>query len=247
MLPRLDPAQLTRDNNGTPVSEIYGDIYHSASGGHAQARHVFLGGNGLPARWQGRERFVILETGFGLGLNFLATWLAWQNDPQRCQELYFVSLEKHPFAAADLAQLHAAWPELALLAQELGRHWPPLIAGEHRIELAQGRVVLQLVFGDALDALSRLAAAVDAFYLDGFSPARNPDLWSPALCHSLASHAVPGATLATWSVAGRVRQALNAARFAVQKRPGFASKRLMLVGRYCPESPNSMLHFTDQA
>ena len=247
MLPRLDPAHLTRDTDGTPVSEIYGDIYHSASGGHAQAQHVFLAGNGLPGRWQGRERFVILETGFGLGLNFLATWLAWQNDPHRCRELHFVSLEKHPFAAADLAQLHAPWPDLALLAQELRRYWPPLLAGEHRIELAQGRVVLRLVFGDALDALSKLAAAVDAFYLDGFSPARNPEMWSLALCRALADRAVPGASLATWSVAGSVRQALSAARFAVEKRPGFASKRQMLVGRYCPESPNSTLHFTDQA
>ena len=247
MPPRLEPALLTRDADGTPVSPIYGDIYHSASGGHAQARHVFLAGNGLPGRWQGRERFVILETGFGLGLNFLATWLAWQNDPARSRELHFVSLEKHPFADDDLAQLHAAWPELTLLAQELRRHWPPLLAGEHRIELAQGRVVLRLVFGDALDALSGLAAAVDAFYLDGFSPARNPELWSPALCRALACHAVPGATLATWSVAGSVRRALSAARFAVEKRPGFASKRQMLVGRYCPDSPDSASHFIDKA
>ncbi len=247
MLPRLLPAHLTRDTDGTPISQLYGDIYHSASGGHAQAQHVFLAGNGLPGRWQGRKLFVILETGFGLGLNFLATWLAWQNDPDRCQVLHFVSLEKHPFTADDLAQLHAAWPELAPLAQELRRHWPPLLAGEHRIELAQGRVVLRLVFGDALDALSRFDAAVDAFYLDGFSPARNPELWSPALCRALASHAVPGATLATWSVAGSVRQALSAAHFAVEKCPGFASKRQMLVGRYGTQSPNSKLHFTDQA
>jgi tRNA 5-methylaminomethyl-2-thiouridine biosynthesis bifunctional protein len=239
MLPRLEPAPLTRDSDGTPISQIYGDIYYSASGGHAQARHVFLAGNGLPERWQGRERFVILETGFGLGLNFLATWLAWQNDPARCQILHFVSLEMHPFAADDLAQLHVAWPELELLAQELRRHWPPLIAGEHRIELAQGRVVLRLVFGDAIEELPKLDAVVDAFYLDGFSPARNPELWSPALCRALASRAVPEATLATWSVAGSVRQALSAACFAVEKRPGFASKRQMLVGRYCPESPNS--------
>lgn len=252
MLPLLVPAHLTRDSDGTPVSEIYGDIYYSASGGQAQARHVFLAGNGLPGRWQGRERFVILETGFGLGLNFLATWLAWQNDPHRCQALHFVSLEKHPFAADDLAQIHAAWPEYALLAQELRRHLPPLIAGEHRIELAQGRVVLRLVFGDAVEELPRLEAAVDAFYLDGFSPAKNPELWSPAMCHVLAIRAVPGATLATWSVAGSVCRALRTARFAVMKRPGFASKRQMLVGRYCPELPNSefrnsTLHFTDQA
>ena len=228
----LEHARLTLDAAGTPVSEVYGDVYYSAAGGPAQARHVFLAGNDLPARWQGRARFTILETGFGLGLNFLATWLAWQDDTQRCNELYFVSLEKHPFHAPDLALAHAVWPEFALIAEELRRHWPPLVAGEHRLELAEGRIVLMLVFGDAVETLHRLDVAVDAFYLDGFSPAKNPELWSPALCDSLARLAVDGTTLATWAVAGKVRQALQAAHFILKKRPGFASKWQMLVGRY---------------
>jgi len=228
----LEPAPLILDDAGTPISETYGDIYHSAAGGHAQARHVFLAGNDLPARWQGRENFTILETGFGLGINFLATWLAWRNDPSRCASLQFISLEKHPFSAVDLAVAHAAWPEFASLAEEVQAHWPMLVAGEHRLEVDGGRVTLILVFGDAVETLPVLEATVDAFYLDGFSPARNPDLWSPALCHSLARLAVDGATLATWSVAGGVRQALIEVGFAVEKRPGFASKRQMLVGRY---------------
>ena len=231
---QLEAARLTTDAHGTPVSEIYGDIYHSAAGGHDQARHVFLAGNGLPERWRGRERFVILETGFGLGLNFLATWQAWRDDPQRCRKLHFVSLEKHPFSADDLAHAHAAWPEFALCAEELRRLWPPLQRGEHRLEFEGGRLILRLVFGDALEELSSLDASVDAFYLDGFSPARNPELWSPELCYSLARLAVPGATLATWSVAGSVRRALIAAQFTVKKCPGFAGKRQMLVGKYCP-------------
>ena len=229
---QLEPARLIRNADGTPVSEIYGDIYHSAAGGHAQARHVFLAGNGLPARWQGRERFVILETGFGLGINFLATWLAWRDDRQRCQELHFISFEKHPFQAADLALAQAAWPEFALLAEELRQRWPALLPGEYRLEFEGARLVLTLVFGDAVDTLPRLDTAVDAFYLDGFSPARNPELWSPALCLSLARVAASGATLATWSVARSVRQALTAARFDVKKRPGFACKRQMLVARH---------------
>ncbi len=237
LLMKLEPAHLTVDANGTPVSESYGDIYYSVAGGHAQAQHVFIDGNGLPERWQSRGRFVILETGFGFGLNFLATWLAWRDDPQRCRELHFVSLEKHPFCADDLARAHAAWPEFALIAAELRRYWPPLVRGEHRLELEGGRLILRLVFGDAVEELPRLEASVDAFYLDGFSPAKNPELWSPLLCRSLARLAAPGATLATWSVAGSVRQALIAARFAVKKRRGFASKRQMLVGRYCPADP----------
>lgn len=231
---QLEPAQLTVDTNGTPVSERYGDIYYSAAGGHAQARHVFIDGNGLPERWQSKAYFVILETGFGFGLNFLATWLAWREDPQRCHELHFVSLEKHPFRVEDLACAHAAWPEFAPIAAELRRQWPPLVRGEHRLELEGGRLILSLVFGDAVETLPKLDASVDAFYLDGFSPAKNPELWSPALCRSLARLAAPGATLATWSVAGSVRQALVAAQFAVNKRRGFAGKRQMLVGRYCP-------------
>lgn len=231
---KLEPARLTPDDHGTPFSEIYGDIYHSVAGGHEQARHVFLAGNGLPERWQGRECFVILETGFGLGLNFLATWRAWRDDPQRCPELHFVSLEKHPFPADDLAHAHAVWPEFESFSDELRRQWPPMERGEHRLEFEGGRLVLRLVFGDAVEELPKLDAAVDAFYLDGFSPARNPELWSPELCQSLACHALPGATLATWSVAGIVRQALIAAQFEVKKRPGFAGKRQMLVGHYCP-------------
>ncbi len=231
---QLEPARLTSNAQGTPVSEIYGDIYHSAAGGHDQARHVFLAGNGLPGRWRGRERFVILETGFGLGLNFLATWRAWRDDPQRCRELHFVSLEKHPFPVADLVRAHAEWPEFERLSEDLCRYWPTLERGEHRLELEGGRLVLRLVFGDASEELPSLDASVDAYYLDGFSPAKNPDLWSPELCHSLARLAVPGATLATWSVAGSVRRALIAAQFTVKKRPGFAGKRQMLVGHYCP-------------
>lgn len=234
MFSSLEPARLTLDGDGTPVSEAYGDIYHSADGGHAQARHVFLAGNGLPERWRGRAGFVILETGFGLGLNFLATWLAWQNDVHRCQTLQFVSLEKHPFSVNDLRRAHAAWPELAMLSEELCHGWPVLEPGEHRIELAGGRVVLRLIFGDAVESLPTLEASVDAFYLDGFSPAKNPGLWSPVLCCLLARLASSGATLATWSVAGAVRRALKDAGFAVQKRPGFAGKRQMLGGQYAP-------------
>lgn len=230
----LTPARLTLAADGTPFSPDYDDVYHSAAGAHAQAKRVFLAGNGLPDRWAGCAQFVIVETGFGLGLNFLATWLAWRDDPQRCRTLHFISLEKHPLAAADLARVHVAWPELATLSDELGRSWPALEEGAHELEFDGGRVRLSLHFGDAITLLPKLTAAADAFYLDGFSPAKNPELWSPALCGALARLAVNGATLATWSVAGSVRRALAAAGFAVVRRPGFAGKRQMLVGRFAP-------------
>ncbi len=234
----LVPARLEFADDGTPWSTSFGDVYHSAHGGPQQALHVFLAGNDLPQRWQSQHRFVILETGFGLGLNFLATWRAWRDDPQRCQRLHFVSFEKHPFSAADLAIAQQAWPEFADLAGELQKHWPPLTPGVHRLHLDDHRVILTLIFGDATKQLRAIDAAVDAFYLDGFSPAKNPELWTPELCKSLARLAAPGATLATWSVAGHVREALQAAEFDLEKRPGFAGKRQMLSGRFRSRRPN---------
>jgi tRNA 5-methylaminomethyl-2-thiouridine biosynthesis bifunctional protein len=237
----LTPARLEFAPDGTPVSAAYGDVYHSAHGGPAQARHVFLGGNDLPRRWQGKDRFVILETGFGLGLNFLAAWQAWQNDPQRCRRLHFVSFEKHPFSAADLAVAQRNWPEFADLAAQLQSRWPLPTPGVHRLFFAGRQVILTLFFGDATTQLRQLDAAVDAFFLDGFSPAKNPELWTPELCQSLSRLAAPGATLATWSVAGQLRAALAAAEFDLEKRPGFAGKRQMLCGRLRSQRPNRHL------
>ena len=130
----LVPARLAF-HEGTPYSETFGDVYHSAAGGPAQAEHVFLNGNSLPARWAGRERFVILETGFGFGLNFLVTWRAWRRDPARCRRLHYVAIEKHPFSLQDLRTLHARYPQLEKEASELHAHWPVLVPGGHRAEL----------------------------------------------------------------------------------------------------------------
>ena len=242
----LQPARLAFDANGTPVSTVYGDIYHSAHGGPAQARHVFLGGNDLPRNWQGKDRFVILETGFGLGLNFLSTWQAWQADPQRCRRLHFVSFEKHPFNAADLAIAQRAWPEFAALAAELQQHWPVLTPGIHRLHLAGGQLILTLVFGDAASQLRQIDASVDAFYLDGFSPVNNPELWSLPLCKALARLAAPGATLATWCLARPARDALAAAEFDLERRPGFAARKEMPVGRFRSRRPNRHLAPTER-
>ncbi|HET7365927.1 MAG TPA: bifunctional tRNA (5-methylaminomethyl-2-thiouridine)(34)-methyltransferase MnmD/FAD-dependent 5-carboxymethylaminomethyl-2-thiouridine(34) oxidoreductase MnmC [Burkholderiales bacterium] len=212
----------------TPYSTAYGDVYHSAGGGPAQARHVFLGGNELPARWARRERYVILETGFGFGLNFLVTWRAWKDDPHRCRRLHFVSVEKHPFALAELRALHERYPELKEEASALHADWPPLVSGAHRLEF--GDVVLTLFFAD-IAILRDLRASADAIYLDGFAPAKNPQMWTHQAMRALSRLAAPGATLATWSVAAPVREALQATGFAVEKRAGFGGKREMLVGR----------------
>ncbi|WP_347250350.1 MnmC family methyltransferase, partial [Zoogloea sp.] len=154
----IQPAVLSLAPDGTPYSPVFDDVYHTSAGGLGQARHVFLEGNGLPERWRGRHRWVIIETGFGLGLNFLATWQAWRDDPARSNRLDFISIEKHPFQTADLARLHAAWPELAALADELRQSWPALLPGIHRLHLDHGRVTLTLAFGDALEFLPQLVA-----------------------------------------------------------------------------------------
>src|SRR2546421_4772107 len=224
----LIPARLEFAADGTPWSEEFGDVYHSAAGGPAQARHVFLAGNRLPERWAGRERFVILETGFGFGLNFLTTWQAWKRDALRCRRLHYVSIERHPFTLADLRLVHERYPELAPEAKELHAHWPLLVSGGHRLEF--GSVVLTLFFGD-IAILRDLRLAADAVYLDGFAPAKNPDMWTHQVMRSVSRLAANGATLATWSVAAGVRDALGATGFAVEKRAGFGGKREMLTAQ----------------
>lgn len=191
---------------------------------------MFLGGNGLPQRWQGRDRFVIVETGFGLGLNFLAAWDAWRADPARPGRLHFVSVESRPFDRGDLAAALAPFEELAPLSQALAAAWPPPLAGFHRLHFDGGNLILTLLLGEARDLLPQLEARADAFFLDGFSPARNPGIWSPEVVRELARLATPGATVATWTVAGGVRAALSDAGFRLEKRAGFGAKREMLAG-----------------
>ena len=223
----LVPATLAFQE-GTPYSEAFRDVYHNVDGGIAKKRHVFLAGNSLPERWAGRRRFVILETGFGLGLNFLVTLQAWRRHPARSERLHFVSVEKHPFGLADLQAAHASYPEVRDEAAELHARWPLLTPGVHRLEF--GNAVLTLLFAD-IKALRDLRLAADAIYLDGFSPARNGDMWSPAVLRAISRLAAPDATAATWSVAGAVRRALEETGFAVEKRPGFGNKKEMLVAR----------------
>ncbi|HUQ26304.1 MAG TPA: bifunctional tRNA (5-methylaminomethyl-2-thiouridine)(34)-methyltransferase MnmD/FAD-dependent 5-carboxymethylaminomethyl-2-thiouridine(34) oxidoreductase MnmC [Burkholderiales bacterium] len=212
----------------TPYSTAFDDVYHSAAGGPAQAEHVFLRGNGLPQRWAGRERFVVLETGFGLGLNFLVTLQAWRRNPGT--KLHYVSVEKHPFTLHDLQTLHQRYPSLREEAAELHSVWPMLLSGGHRAELDQGRVVLTLFFAD-IKVLRDLRLSADAIYLDGFSPAKNPDMWSSQVMRAVSRLAAPEATAATWSVATEVRASLERVGFAVEKRAGFGHKKEMLVAR----------------
>ena len=233
----LIPATLEFLADGTLFSRLYDDVYHSVAGGLAQSEFVFLKGNGLPERWQRRRVFTVVETGFGTGINFLATWAAWRRDAARCERLHFVSVEKHPVRAADLRRAHAATiadPAVRALAGELADAWPTLVPGMQRLEFEGGRVTLTLAFGDALDMLPALSLRADAFYLDGFSPAKNPELWTPAIFKALARMADIGATFSTWSSSGEVKRGMQEAGFSWRKVDGFGFKRTMLVGEFAP-------------
>jgi tRNA 5-methylaminomethyl-2-thiouridine biosynthesis bifunctional protein len=233
----IAPAELawTTAADGTPLptAPAFGDVYHAAAGAFAQAQHVFIAGNGLPGRWAARDRFVILETGFGLGNTFLATWAAWRDDPARCERLVFVSLDKHPPRQADLRRAHAA-SQAPELARQLVEAWPLLTPNLHTLTFEAGRVQLILGWGDIADLLPALVLQADAFYLDGFAPAKNPDMWAGPLLQRLGRLAAPGATAATWSAARGVRDALATAGFVVTLHQGFAGKRDMTVARFEP-------------
>ncbi|GAP37029.1 FAD-dependent 5-carboxymethylaminomethyl-2-thiouridine(34) oxidoreductase MnmC [Piscinibacter sakaiensis] len=218
-----------------PRSLAYQDVYHPASGALAQARHVFLAGNGLPERWRGTARFVVLETGFGLGNNFLATWQAWCDDPQRCGRLVFVSVEGHPVDAAELRAAHAG-SALPARAAALCDAWPPRTAGLHRLAFDGGRVELLLAFGDIAASLPALVAEVDAVYLDGFAPARNPAMWEPRVFKAIARLGRAGTTAATWSAARAVRDGLKAAGFSVSAAAGQGGKRDITQAWLRPEA-----------
>lgn len=229
---KLIPAVIHYTADGVPFSTQFDDVYHSSAGAIGQAEHVFLQGNDLPQRWQNKETFTILETGFGLGLNFLATWKAFRLDTKRCNRLHFISVEKHPFNATALRELHRQWPELATLSDLLVDQWPSLIPGFHRLHFENDCITLTLLFGDALELLPLLQANVDAFFLDGFSPQKNPALWSLPLFQTLSRLANDSASFATYTVASGVRNALMASGATFEKKEGFGQKRDMLVGKW---------------
>ncbi len=237
---RITPTTLTLDAQGTPWSARHGDVYHSRAGGFEQARAVFLAGNGLPGRWAGLRQFTIVETGFGLGTNFLATWRAWRADPARPGRLDMVSIEASPFSADDLLKWHAEGTEGHDQALALARAWPMPLAGIHRLEFEEGRVVLTLVLGEFSAAAARLRLRADAFFLDGFAPSRNPDGWSLPLIRALARIAAGpegpagSATAATYTTARQVVDHLTQAGFEVRRAPGFGGKRERLEACFAP-------------
>lgn len=237
----IQPANLEFNAEGTPVSRDFDDVYFSNDNGLEETRYVFLGGNRLPERFPSHPRplMIVAESGFGTGLNFLTLWQAFDvfvrdNPDVTLQRLHFISFEKYPLKAEDLRLAHQRWPELAPWAQQLQAQWPSAFGGCHRLLLDGGRVTLDLWFGD-INELTRelddsLNQQVDAWFLDGFAPAKNPDMWTQDLFSAMARLARPGGTLATFTSAGFVRRGLQEAGFTMRKSKGFGRKREMLTG-----------------
>ncbi|MGL5698398.1 MAG: bifunctional tRNA (5-methylaminomethyl-2-thiouridine)(34)-methyltransferase MnmD/FAD-dependent 5-carboxymethylaminomethyl-2-thiouridine(34) oxidoreductase MnmC, partial [Kluyvera sp.] len=246
----IQSANLEFNSEGTPVSRDFDDVYFSNDNGLEETRYVFLGGNQLEVRFPQHPRplFVVAESGFGTGLNFLTLWQAFddfrrQHPDATLQRLHFVSFEKFPLKAEDLRLAHQHWPELAPWSAQLQAQWPLPLAGCHRLLLDGGRVTLDLWFGDINELTDQLDDTfnqqVDAWFLDGFAPAKNPDMWTPALFAAMARTARPGGTLATFTSAGFVRRGLQDAGFTMCKRKGFGRKREMLTGEITLPQPDA--------
>ena len=228
----LTPASVTWSPAGAPVDAVHGDVYFSAQDGLAETRTVFLKGCDLPEAWRGRGQFTVAETGFGTGLNFLALWQLWRDHrPGPDARLTFVSFEMYPLMQGDAARALSAWPELAPLARQLVARWPDPVRGARTIDLPDDGVSLILHLGDIQEMLPRSAFKADAWFLDGFSPAKNAGMWSGWIYPEIAARCAPDARLATFTVAGAVRRGLMEAGFDVSKAEGHGHKRERLEAR----------------
>ncbi len=238
----LIPAKLHWQND-TPEAVDFGDIYFSRDNGLDESLHVFLASNQLRERWQQlseKSIFVIGETGFGTGLNFLLAWQLWLETAPKDAQLFFISTELHPLTQPDLSHALSHWSEIKPLSDELLLNYPALTPGFHSVKLANGRITLLLLLGDANETLPQLADAqnaviendpwaVDAWFLDGFAPAKNPQLWQDTLLTQIAALSKVGTTLATFTAVGQVRRELTTLGFSVAKVAGYGRKREMLT------------------
>ena len=224
---KIAPALVTLED-GKPYAPVFGDIYATRSGAYGQACAVFLAQGEIARRWANKPVFTILENGFGLGTNFLATLKAWREDPHSSQRLHFVSIERYPVSSDELVRFAA--PEVAELAKELAKKWPVRIPGFHTIDFDDGRVKLTLVFHDSDEIAPKLSLHYDALYLDGFAPNKNEAMWDDRLLMTLTRKARHGASVTTWCTAGHVRRALERAGFELHRLEGFGKKSERLFG-----------------
>jgi tRNA 5-methylaminomethyl-2-thiouridine biosynthesis bifunctional protein len=228
-------AQLDWDDQGRPYSRVFDDVYFSDKSGLDETRYVFIEQNRLAERFAAlpqHGRLVIGETGFGTGLNFLCAWQVFEQHAPVDARLHFVSVEKYPLSPPDLQRALTLWPELKVFADQLLAQYVAIHQGFQRLTLANGRVTLTLMIGDALEQLPQLDAQIDAWFLDGFAPAKNPDMWTAELFVELARLTAPGSTISTFTSTGWVRRLLNAAGFKMKRTPGIGHKWEILRGEF---------------
>ena len=224
----LEPAQLDWSPQGEPRSRLYGDVYFSAEDGLAESQAVFLGGCGLPQAWANQSRFTVGELGFGSGLNILALLAAWRDTAPLGAHLHIFSVEAHLMTAQDAQRALARWPQLGDLANLLLAQWPARARGLHRLDFHGLKASLDVAVMEVVPALTGWTGQADAWFLDGFSPALNPAMWTLEVLELVAKRSAPGARVASFTVAGDVRRGLERAGFAVRKAPGFGRKRQRL-------------------
>lgn len=225
-----DECALAWKEDNIPVSVRFGDSFYSVADGRAETDHVFVRGNSLPERWPAMPDCTIAELGFGTGLNFLETLRQWRICRAPGTRLHFVSFERYPLSAKQITRAHSRWPEIAELGNEFLSLWRTDL--EMQTFSFEPLAKLTIFLCDANSRLPQLNIRADAWYLDGFAPARNPDLWSTGLLKCVFARTVPGGTFATYSAAGWVRRNLVKAGFTVERAPGFGAKREMLRGRH---------------
>ncbi|MCF5468291.1 bifunctional tRNA (5-methylaminomethyl-2-thiouridine)(34)-methyltransferase MnmD/FAD-dependent 5-carboxymethylaminomethyl-2-thiouridine(34) oxidoreductase MnmC [Pseudomonas syringae] len=228
-------AQIDWDEHGNPRSRDFSDVYFSTESGLDETRHVFLVQNDLHRRFTELPvggRLIIGETGFGTGLNFLCAWQLFEACAPAGARLHFVSVEKYPLSRADLQRALALWPELSTFAQPLLDQYVAVHEGFQRLVFDDGRVTLTLLVGDALQMLPQLDGQIDAWFLDGFAPAKNPEMWTPELFAELARLSTSATTIGTFTSTGWVRRSLNAAGFKMKRVPGIGHKWEVLRGAF---------------
>ena len=238
-LDALQPAQIHWRENNTLVSDTFDDVYYSTDGALAEIDYVFMQHNQLPQRFKNVQNFCIAETGFGSGLNFLRAAQLWLENSQ-AGELHFISFEKYPLEVAVLAQVHQAFCDNTLLqtiSQSLLENYPYRLPGWHTLILIPNRLKMTLWFGDVLQGLPEFETLVDAWFLDGFTPSRNPEMWQTRLFTQMARLSHLQTTFATFTANGEVRRGLKAAGFEVQKDVGYGVKREMLFGQLAQHRP----------
>lgn len=228
---KIEYAQLIWQESG-PVSSQFDDIYYSKVSGLEESKKVFIEQSQLAKRWLHSDHCTIVETGFGTGLNFLLVWQLWRKlvSRQEKKSLHFISIEKYPLAHTDLALAFSQWPELAAYSQRFNHCYSTLRPGENYFEFDQKQVCVTLHIGDISDALPLLGEPVDVWFLDGFAPNKNPQMWSGDLFDTMGKLTRQGGSFATFSAASAVRRGLVRAGFNVEKVPGFAGKREMMRG-----------------